>query len=268
MAFQPKQRRTLFAIYNAGRWTLQDAIDLGSDARLVPFSPGNNLIKNEVVLLPSEPMIYGSEEKLVADIQQFIHHYVDLDTSFEKVATYYVILTWLYDAFNELPYLRFRGDYGTGKTRALLILGSLCYKGFFASGASTVSPIFHTLDAFRGTLIFDEADLLLVPDNGIHIHDDRSGLALPRCQDRCWNRTDPCFFDHKPRDAWQRFGSFRYASLVVFCSAACGSKKRDRNRDGYFAVEVTHAVDSHSVCSRMHICVEITFDFVLRSGCR
>src|SRR6202521_5876763 len=158
MAFQPKQRRTLFAIYSAGRWTLQDAIDLGSDARLVPFSPGNNLIKNEVVLLPSEPMIYGSEEKLVADIQQFIHHYVDLDTSFEKVATYYVILTWLYDAFNELPYLRFRGDYGTGKTRALLILGSLCYKGFFASGASTVSPIFHTLNAFRGTLIFDEAD--------------------------------------------------------------------------------------------------------------
>ena len=80
------------------------------------------------------------------------------DASFEKVATYYVLLTWLYDAFNELPYLRLRGDYGSGKTRALLILGSLCYKGFFASGASTVSPIFHTLDAFRGTLIFDEAD--------------------------------------------------------------------------------------------------------------
>ena len=51
-----------------------------------------------------------------------------------------------------------RGDYGSGKTRALLTIGSLCYKGFFASGASTVSPIFHTLDAFRGTLIFDEAD--------------------------------------------------------------------------------------------------------------
>jgi hypothetical protein len=37
-------------------------------------------------------------------------------------------------------------------------VGSVCYKAFFASGASTVSPIFHTLDAFRGTLIFDEAD--------------------------------------------------------------------------------------------------------------
>jgi len=158
MVFQPQQRRTSFAIYSAGRWTLQDAIDLGSGAWLSPFSPNNNLIKNEVVLLPSEPTIYGSEEKLVTDIQQFIHRHVDFDASFEKVATYYVILTWLYDAFNELPYLRLRGDYGSGKTRALLTIGSLCYKGFFASGASTVSPIFHTLDAFRGSLIFDEAD--------------------------------------------------------------------------------------------------------------
>ena len=57
-----------------------------------------------------------------------------------------------------MPYLRLRGDYGSGKTRALLTIGSICYKGFFASGASTVSPIFHTLDAFQGTLIFDEAD--------------------------------------------------------------------------------------------------------------
>jgi hypothetical protein len=158
MVFQPEHRRTFFAIHNAGRWTLQDGIDLGDDARLVPFSPRNNLIKNEVVLLPSEPLIYGSEEKLVSDIQQFIHRHVDLGVTFEKVATYYVILTWLYDAFNDLPYLRLRGDYGSGKTRALLTIGSLCYKGFFASGASTVSPIFHTLDAFRGTLIFDEAD--------------------------------------------------------------------------------------------------------------
>ena len=158
MTFRPELRRTLFAIYSAGRWTLQDAVDIGPDARLVPFSANNNLIKNEVVLLPSEPLIYGSETELVAGLREFIHRYVDFDDMFENVATHYVLLTWLYDAFNELPYLRLRGDYGSGKTRALLSIGSLCYKGFFASGASTVSPIFHTLDAFRGTLIFDEAD--------------------------------------------------------------------------------------------------------------
>ena len=69
-----------------------------------------------------------------------------------------MLLTWLHDRFNELPYLRLRGDYGTGKTRFLLVVGALCYKPIFASGASTVSPLFHLLDAFRGTLILDEAD--------------------------------------------------------------------------------------------------------------
>jgi hypothetical protein len=76
----------------------------------------------------------------------------------ERMAAYYVVFTWVYDGFNELPYLRFRGDYGSGKTRALLTVGSLCYKPVFASGASTVSPIFRLLDTFKGTLIIDEGD--------------------------------------------------------------------------------------------------------------
>ena len=37
-------------------------------------------------------------------------------------------------------------------------MGSLCYKPIFASGASTVSPLFRILDSFRGTLIIDEDD--------------------------------------------------------------------------------------------------------------
>ena len=59
--------------------------------KVVPCSPNNNLLKNEVVMLPSEPRIYGSEAELVEDIRQFIHQYVDLDPAFERVATYYVI---------------------------------------------------------------------------------------------------------------------------------------------------------------------------------
>jgi hypothetical protein len=158
MLYRPRTRSTEFAVFRESEWTLQQHVEGEDGTTLVPFSPDNNLIKNEAVLLPSEPCEYGSEEQLLSDIQSFIHRYADLSSTFEKVATYYVLLTWLYDAFNELPYLRLRGDFGTGKTRTLLTIGSLCYKAFFASGASTVSPIFHTLDAFRGTLIFDEAD--------------------------------------------------------------------------------------------------------------
>jgi hypothetical protein len=158
LVYRPERHSTQLALFNAGRWTLQNEIQTSDKRRLVPFSPNNNLIKNDVVLLPSEPRNYGSEQQLVWEVAEFIHRYADLSPTFEQVACYYILLTWVYDAFNDLPYLRLHGDFGTGKTRALLTIGSLCYKPFFASGASTVSPIFHTLDAFRGTLIFDEAD--------------------------------------------------------------------------------------------------------------
>jgi Raf kinase inhibitor-like YbhB/YbcL family protein len=49
LVFQPQGRGTFLAIHNAGRWTLLDKFDLGPDARLVPFSPGNNLIIHWVV---------------------------------------------------------------------------------------------------------------------------------------------------------------------------------------------------------------------------
>jgi hypothetical protein len=86
---------------------------------------------------------------------------VDVSPLYEKIASYYVLFTWVYDSFNELPYLRLRGDPGSGKTRFLLTVGSLCYKPIFASGASTVSPLFRIIDAFRGTLIIDEGDFRL-----------------------------------------------------------------------------------------------------------
>jgi len=124
----------------------------------VPIRPSNNLIRHGALLFPSEPIEYGDIDKLLAEIECHISRYVSLPRHAVVVSAAYVLLTWLYDAFNELPYLRFRGDYGTGKTRALSVIGSLCYKAFFASGASTISPIFHTLDTFKGTLIFDEAD--------------------------------------------------------------------------------------------------------------
>jgi hypothetical protein len=158
LLYDPQSRTTSFAVWRDGAWKIEQDFTRESGERLVPFSPGNNLIKNEVIALPSMPAEYGTKSELLGEIESFIYHYVDLDASFRRVASHYVLLTWLYEAFNELPYLRFQGDFGTGKTRALLIIGSLCQKAFFASGASTVSPIFHILDTFGGTLVFDEAD--------------------------------------------------------------------------------------------------------------
>jgi hypothetical protein len=161
LLYRAYERRTLFAIGKEGEWRVQDKLMLPSGETLVPFSAGNNLIRNECVLFPSEPEAYDDTSTLVRDIRSYLDRYVVLSEAFHLIAPWYALFSWVHDAFNELPYLRFRGDYGTGKTRALIALGSISYKPIFASAASTPSPIFHILDSFGGTLILDEADFRL-----------------------------------------------------------------------------------------------------------
>lgn len=159
LLYDPVLQRTALAEgTHDGSSHISPSIDLPSGEQLIPYAATNNLISTGCVLLPSEIGPWTGKSALLAELRTFIHAYVDLPDPFEEIAAHYVLLSWVYDAFSDLPYLRFRGDYGTGKTRALLVLGSLAYKGFFASGASTVSPIFHIQDAFQGTLILDEAD--------------------------------------------------------------------------------------------------------------
>lgn len=151
----PSRKATAFA--QRGSTDLRDHLELDG-VRYVPVRPGNDLIKHKALLFPSHPDACGAVEELLSEIDAYIARYVSLSSDARLLSGAYVLLSWLYDAFRELPYLRFRGDYGTGKTRALIVVGSIAYKPFFASGASTVSPIFHTLDTFKGTLVFDEAD--------------------------------------------------------------------------------------------------------------
>ncbi len=158
MLYDREGRQTRFAFWREGSWSFESDHPINAVFKFVPYSPNNNLIKNEIVLLPSAPQEYGTEAQLVADISGFIHRFVDVSPLYEQIATYYVLFSWVYDGFNELPYLRVRGDPGSGKTRFLLTIGSLCYKPIFASGASSVSPLFRLLETFRGTLIIDESD--------------------------------------------------------------------------------------------------------------
>src|SRR5437016_6122788 len=175
-----QENRTLFCVSKDGAFRYETSL-LVNGQRLVPYSPRNNLLTNEVVLFPSEPLEYDSEAKLMEDIRAFIHRYVDISPLFEQIASYYVLFTWVYDAFNELPYLRLRGDTGSGKTRFLLTVGSLCYKPIFASGASTVSPLFRLLDSMRGTLVIDEGDFRVSDERAevVKILDNGNSRGFP-----------------------------------------------------------------------------------------
>lgn len=141
-----------------GLWNIEQDVKLATGEVLVPYAADNNLIAHECILFASKPEHHGDKDELLAEVEAYLWRYVELSPVFLKIAAHYALLSWVYDAFNELPYLRLQGDYGTGKTRGLLAIGLISYKPFFASGASTVSPIFHILDVFGGTLVLDEAD--------------------------------------------------------------------------------------------------------------
>jgi len=158
MVYDPELQKTQFVCGNGDAWGFEESVEVSPAERLVPYSATNSLVKHGVVLFPSEPTEYGTEAELAASIREFVHRHVDVSEDFETIATYYILFTWVYDAFHEVPYVRIRGGYGSGKTRFLLTVGSLCRLPIFASAASTVSPVFRLLDAFRGTLILDEGD--------------------------------------------------------------------------------------------------------------
>lgn len=160
MLYNQKERSTALAIYKDGKHAIRKTFDL-EGITLKPHPPTKDLLKSKVVLFPSEPKEYGTQIELITIIQSFIHQYLSVSPFFEKIASYYALFSWIHDDFNELPYLRGLGDYGTGKSRMLQAIGSLCYRPIFANGATTVSPIFRILNDFHGTLILDEADFKL-----------------------------------------------------------------------------------------------------------
>lgn len=158
LIFDPLVGTTKFAVSVGGDISIVTEFRTEAGEFLVPVRGSHGLIRHRVVLLPSLASEYFSREELLEEVTAYIKRYVNLSPTFLTLSVHYVLLTWVYDVFAEVPYLRFKGDFGSGKTRALQVIGAITYKPIFASGASTVSPIFHSLDLFKGTLIFDEAD--------------------------------------------------------------------------------------------------------------
>jgi hypothetical protein len=121
------------------------------DVYYVPVGSKFDLPGRGAILLPREAASYGSQADLVASIKRFIHRYADLPEFWEDLSAHYVLMTWMYDRFSAVPYLRFLGEPGTGKTRALQVVGALAsfHQSFtkklancaisYSNGGSTIS---------------------------------------------------------------------------------------------------------------------------------
>ncbi|MBN2238816.1 MAG: DUF3854 domain-containing protein [Dehalococcoidales bacterium] len=128
------------------------------DTGKVTYLPTRDGLVGEVVHFAPTAIPYESQSALFKEIKAFVHRYLELPADFEEIASLYVLLTWVYEFAPSIPYLRVIGDWGTGKTRFLQVVGAVCFRSIFASGATTPAPIFRILEQFRGTLVLDEAD--------------------------------------------------------------------------------------------------------------
>jgi len=100
-----------------------------------------------------------STSDLLEEIKAFLPRYADLPDEWLEPLSLYVMMTWVYDRFTALPYLRFLGEPGTGKTRLLQVCSALSYRALCVSGSISGAGLFRSIDLLKGTLAVDEGDI-------------------------------------------------------------------------------------------------------------
>jgi len=156
--YDPLKEETGLLVFEDGKATKTNQVTIKDIIYKAP-QPTNSLINLGFVKLPSEALPFDSETVLIQEIKDFIHDYVQIPADYEDIATFYALFSWVYDDFQELPYLRAIGDYGSGKSRFLNVMAAICCRAVTLNGTASASAIFRIIHEVNGTFVFDEGDL-------------------------------------------------------------------------------------------------------------
>ncbi len=159
MIYSKASKKGEFLIYNSVTKKIKQVEKIENKKRIIIPDTRNKLVDYGVIKIPSGIEDYVHIKFLISEIRRFLDKYVYIEKMVDReIIISYILLTWVYDRFSAIPYLRALGEYGTGKSRLLKVL-NVCYKSiYFASNASS-APIFRLIERFGGTLIIDEAEL-------------------------------------------------------------------------------------------------------------
>ncbi len=136
--------------------TILSTIELPDGVSVVPIFGEDVTLK--AIILPTGIEEYNSDEKLVEEMEAFMKHYLDLkDPTAYKFLSYYIFTTWIHDKLNTIGYIRFLADTGCGKSRAVNVIGQLCYKPIIHAAPNS-APIYRMIRRWGGTVLLDEAD--------------------------------------------------------------------------------------------------------------
>ncbi len=166
--------KPVFALYDGTGVRFEESWPGGTseDGREITILPRwDDVARKGLVRLPNAALLRIREkngrrvigldvdtEKLIDDLREHIKKYLDVSDDFLEFSIWYILLTWVYDRLSTLPYLRALGDYGTGKSRFLDVVGGLCYRSIHAGGATSAAAVARLIELWKGTLIYNEAD--------------------------------------------------------------------------------------------------------------
>lgn len=143
----------------------------------------DSFVTGGVVVLPPQPADTPQETSvLLGDLLDFLPQHVTWSREFMVGAAAYVMATWVYERFQFFPYLQFIGPPGSGKTRSLDALASVCYHA--CKQSSPTAPIlYRVVSKYHPTLLIDEVDSSVRSDlrNILREGSGRGGKVL-RCR--------------------------------------------------------------------------------------
>ncbi|MCR4286226.1 MAG: hypothetical protein NUW00_05005 [Candidatus Kaiserbacteria bacterium] len=219
MLYDSQKRKSILAVYKDGKVTLEEKVKISDTTMFLPLAPGQSILENRFIQFPSEVGNYESNEVLYREVRAFVDRYVQLTPTFLSVVSAYVMMTWLYDRFQSIPYLRVVGLFGTGKTRVLQAAGNICYKPVLAGGSMSMSALFRTLNSFNPSLVYDEAELF-----GENSSDMRQVLRQGYSADAPVTRTEKAANGKFYVQTFNVFGPKIMASQSKFRDAALESR--------------------------------------------
>ncbi len=161
--FDPEEMRSALAVrkYPDGKPEMKDEIVIdGVKYKPMPAINDRIVMSQTVVFASKLATERKTTRELAAIVEAFLRkNYLFDDVKIPRVISYYVMLTWLYDNFRTISYLRAQGDAGSGKSELMKRVGICCYRLTKNNGAGTMASFFRMTETYKGTVYFDEMDL-------------------------------------------------------------------------------------------------------------
>jgi hypothetical protein len=120
----------------------------------------DDFVRKGVVVFPSDlgPLVSTSELLKIHEAHNRKSILLDKPTDY-SMASFYSVFSWVFDCFNELPFLRARGGKDTGKSAIMLRIGYLCYRLAKSTGIGSTASLKHAQELYKCTIFFDEMDI-------------------------------------------------------------------------------------------------------------